>query len=197
LQNPPTVTAHFVYESADSSPKSVDSARHLDMVKNMSSWRPMRRQYGRKKKNRVRRTKAMILDLTMRAGVSATLLSATALTMMMATPVACAQDVTGSPVHQRGAKVRITPMRTAYGAPIGDVSALGVVGRSDLDLRTEHGAKELRARVKRAAQATCTDIDEIYPISADGSPNCYETALSSGMESARIAIQNAREAAAR
>jgi UrcA family protein len=87
--------------------------------------------------------------------------------------------------------------RSAIGAPIFNVSLSGEVRYDDLDLRTSWGARELRARVRFAAQDLCRRMDQRYPISAVDSPDCYRTAYGRAMYHAEAAIDRAREYAYR
>jgi UrcA family protein len=78
------------------------------------------------------------------------------------------------------------------GAPIEDVAISRIVPYDDLDLRTDWGARELRARVFQAAYSACDEMDVAYPVSTADSPSCYRTAIHSGMRHARDAIGAAR-----
>ncbi|HKT54208.1 MAG TPA: UrcA family protein [Caulobacteraceae bacterium] len=67
------------------------------------------------------------------------------------------------------------------GAPIQWVREQRVVYYGDLDLRTRYGAHMLKARVARAAQEACDDLDAMYPVTASGSPPCERTAYRDAM----------------
>ncbi|MGH6872830.1 MAG: UrcA family protein [Rhizomicrobium sp.] len=81
---------------------------------------------------------------------------------------------------------------TVTGAPIVDVAWQRGVRFDDLDLRTESGARALRARVRFTARDLCRRLDVAYPIGAPGSPPCYRTALEDGLAQADAAIADAR-----
>jgi len=82
---------------------------------------------------------------------------------------------------------------SATGAPIRDVALSQGVRFDDIDLRTRDGARELQARVRATARDLCRRLDVAYPISADGSPPCYRTAVEDGLAQADEAIEQARE----
>jgi UrcA family protein len=73
------------------------------------------------------------------------------------------------------------------GAPIEVVSTSRVVNYRDLDLSTPWGARELRARIERAASAACDELDALYPIAADDNPDCFKTTVRRALENSPIA----------
>jgi UrcA family protein len=81
---------------------------------------------------------------------------------------------------------------STIGAPIEDVAISQVVPYDDLDLRTDWGASELRARVHQAAYQACDRMDVEYPVGAADSPPCVRTTFRDGMRQARDAIGAAR-----
>jgi UrcA family protein len=85
--------------------------------------------------------------------------------------------------------------RSEIGAPIDDVSLSREVHFDDLDLRTSWGQDTLRDRVRRTAMSLCQDLENRYPVTADGSPPCFRTAYDDAMGQAETAIRNARVAA--
>lgn len=87
-----------------------------------------------------------------------------------------------------------TPSRSSVtGAPIEDVALSQGVRFDDLDLTTREGARELHDRVRETARKLCRRLDVAYPISADGSPPCYRTAVEGGLAQADAAIEQARQ----
>ena len=92
--------------------------------------------------------------------------------------------------------VRASPLwqeRSATGAPIRNVSLARVVGFRGLDLRTPWGARELEARVRRAASDACSEMEAFHPIATADSPSCYSDAVGDGLYQARDAIMRARQ----
>ena len=81
---------------------------------------------------------------------------------------------------------------STIGAPIEDVAISQVVPYGDLDLRTDWGASELRARVHQAAYQACDKMDVAYPVGAPDNPPCVRAAFRDGMRQARDAIGDAR-----
>jgi UrcA family protein len=85
--------------------------------------------------------------------------------------------------------------RSAIGAPIRDVAMSREVRFDDLDLRTTWGAHELKARIRYTASNLCQKLNIRYPVSADGSPPCYQTTIHRAMYQADRAISDARNEA--
>ena len=77
--------------------------------------------------------------------------------------------------------------------PLEKVSLTTRVRYDDLNLRSWRGARELRMRVRDAAQDTCTRIAEAYPVYQQPGTNCYKTALQNGELRANAAIRDARD----
>jgi len=84
--------------------------------------------------------------------------------------------------------------RSEIGAPIEDVSLSREVRFDDLDLGTVWGQDALRDRIRRTAMSLCQDLENRYPVTADGSPPCYRTAYDDAMDQAESAIRNAHVA---
>ncbi len=129
--------------------------------------------------------------------------AAGALAAALAASSAFAQDYgRGETVSYRTAaneEVTITapprgPARSSIGAPIRDVALSSTVAYDDLDLRTRGGAHALRERIRHTARDLCRQLDTRYPITAEGSPPCYRTALADAMVQADAAIDDARNA---
>ena len=81
---------------------------------------------------------------------------------------------------------------TTTGAPIETVSTSVVVNYSDLNLRTQAGQDELDNRIKAAARRACDWLNQLYPVTASGSPDCMATALDSARGQASQAIASVR-----
>ena len=77
--------------------------------------------------------------------------------------------------------------------PLEAVSLSTHVRYDDLNLRTWRGARELKMRVRDAAQDTCTRIAEAYPVQQAWGTSCYKTALENGEVRANAAIRDARD----
>ena len=77
--------------------------------------------------------------------------------------------------------------------PLEKVSLTTRVRYDDLNLRSWRGARELRMRVRDAAQDTCMRIAEAYPVYQQPGTNCYKTALQNGELRANAAIRDARD----
>jgi UrcA family protein len=70
---------------------------------------------------------------------------------------------------------------SATGAPIEWVSTSRAVRYGDLDLSRPWGARELRARITRAARSACDELDSAYPLTAADSPPCVRNAIRQAM----------------
>jgi UrcA family protein len=119
------------------------------------------------------------------------LCAATAASFTLAAPITAvhAQSAYGPDSYQTGPDNEITvygarrqERDSTTGAPIETVRASRVVYYGDLDLSTRAGAHVLRARVARAANAACDELDVAYPIATSDSPPCFETAYREAME---------------
>jgi UrcA family protein len=64
----------------------------------------------------------------------------------------------------------------------------------DLDLTTRGGARELRSRVRDAAQNVCETLADRFPYPAEPQAPCYKDAVSAGLARADNAISDARHA---
>lgn len=77
--------------------------------------------------------------------------------------------------------------------PLEKISLSTHVPYGDLDLRTWRGARELKLRVRDAAQDTCARLAEAYPLKQALGTNCYKTAVQNGELRANAAIRDARD----
>ena len=78
--------------------------------------------------------------------------------------------------------------RSAIGAPIEEVSASRVVDYRDLDVGSDWGARELKARIQRAAASACDQLDRDYPYTVDAGDDCYRDAVRNGLQDASYQI---------
>ncbi len=132
----------------------------------------------------------------------AALLAASALALALATVPASAQtSYGGNPTAETPSEeVIITAPRyharhNAIGAQLDTVSLSRDVSFTDLDLRTERGARLLRARVRETARTLCQQLQTDYLVTEDDSPPCYATALRDALGQADTAIREARRTA--
>jgi len=133
------------------------------------------------------------------------LLAACALGAMLAASSATAQDYDSpdndAAVYQNGREQvevfapRYHARRSAIGAEIRDVSLSREVRFDDLDLRSARGARELRARIRYTAGTLCRKLEVRFPVTAEDSPPCFQTAVARAMDQADEAISNARRTA--
>jgi UrcA family protein len=81
--------------------------------------------------------------------------------------------------------------RAPLNGPLENASMSGAVRAGDLDLRTEHGANQLRWRARDAAQDVCLELARLYPYRQSPGTDCYKTAMHNAMLGADTAIGNA------
>lgn len=79
------------------------------------------------------------------------------------------------------------------GTPIRDVAMSRQVRFDDLDLRTRHGARILRSRIRSTAQTLCRQLEFMHPVATSDSPPCYRMAVHDAMIQVNDAIASARE----
>ena len=84
---------------------------------------------------------------------------------------------------------------TTIGAPMEEVTITHRVSYSDLDLTTQTGAAELKARVKETANAACKQLDELYPLEEKNARECTSTAIAQASPQVENAIAAARRGA--
>jgi UrcA family protein len=76
------------------------------------------------------------------------------------------------------AEPRLREYRDPYtGAPYERVTASRVVSYADLNLNSRWGVRELKARVQRAAEDACYELENSNTISAPDDPPCVPTAV--------------------
>jgi UrcA family protein len=66
---------------------------------------------------------------------------------------------------------------SSSGIPTEEVTVTRQVSYADLDLRTHAGTQALNARVEKAAELACKQIDELYPLEQDEAPNCIKQSV--------------------
>jgi UrcA family protein len=74
--------------------------------------------------------------------------------------------------------------------------ALSIVYRvnyTDLNLATHSGAVELEKRIKDSATKACTQLQKLYPDSAETNPPCVQAATKNAMLQANKAIAAAEK----
>ncbi|MET0660125.1 MAG: UrcA family protein [Steroidobacteraceae bacterium] len=86
------------------------------------------------------------------------------------------------------------PSRSTLGAPIETVTAKRVVSYADVSLTTSSGVTVLQTRIRDAANAACTELEQKYPVPAAGetSKKCVDDAVEGAMVDARKAIDAAK-----
>jgi UrcA family protein len=91
----------------------------------------------------------------------------------------------------------VSPGRpSAIGAPINTVTAKRTVSYGDISLTTASGVKVLENRIQEAAKSACTELEQKYPVAAEGdtTKKCIDNAVAGGMANARTAIDAAKVA---
>ena len=118
-----------------------------------------------------------------------TALLAGALGLVFGSVAASAQDY-DQDIIVSAPRFEAAPQR--LNGPLEKVSLSTRVRYDDLDLRSWRGARELRLRVRDAAQDTCMRLAEAYPVYQQSGTSCYKTALRDGEIRANEAIRDAR-----
>ncbi len=81
--------------------------------------------------------------------------------------------------------------RNTMGLP-GKLNLRREVSYRDLDLRTQAGASELRARVRDTVNEICDQMRDAYPLKQQPLEHCFANAYSAAMVRADAAIHDAR-----
>ncbi|HEU4624569.1 MAG TPA: UrcA family protein [Steroidobacteraceae bacterium] len=81
--------------------------------------------------------------------------------------------------------------RTSTGVPIEQYELSYRVSYSDLDLATSAGADALKARVSKAADMACKDLDKLYPL-MEPDRSCARKAEEGAMSQVNSAIKMAQ-----
>ena len=76
---------------------------------------------------------------------------------------------------------------SATGAPTDTVFAHRIVRYDDLDLSYGRDRHILHARIVRAAEAACRELDVRYPVTASASPPCVREAVQRAMDRVDLA----------
>jgi UrcA family protein len=99
-------------------------------------------------------------------------------------------------VTVEAARPTTTVERSYTGTPVEMITLTRHVSFADLDLTTHAGAVELEKRVNDSANAACTKLDTLYPLTAKQSPACTKTSTDKAMVQVRAAIAAAEKGAA-
>lgn len=88
------------------------------------------------------------------------------------------------------------PGRSAIGAPINTVTTRRVVNYADVSLTTASGVKVLENRIHEAARSACAELEQKYPVAAEGdtTQKCIEKSVEGPMVNARKAVDAAKVA---
>ena len=78
---------------------------------------------------------------------------------------------------------------SSSGIPTEEVTVTRRVSYADLDLKTHAGTQALKARIEKAAELACKQLDELYPLEQEEAPTCIK-------ESAAKADRQVQEAIA-
>ena len=107
--------------------------------------------------------------------------------IVLATSVIAAEELAEVVVTAR--REVTTPAGQSYtGTPVQLISIARRVSYADLDLNSASGAAALEKRVGETAQATCKELDRLYPLTDKDSPACTRKATDAGLQQARAAI---------
>jgi|KBSMisStandDraft_5_1062788.scaffolds.fasta_scaffold899390_1 UrcA family protein len=87
---------------------------------------------------------------------------------------------------------RLRVERAPLNGYVQKVSLARAVRYDDLNLRTERGARALRARVHEAALNICEELANVYPVPEMPGTSCYRSAVRDAMWRADSAIDDAR-----
>jgi UrcA family protein len=105
-------------------------------------------------------------------------------------------EVTAAEVTVEAARPTTTVERSYTGTPVELITLTRHVRFADLDLTTHAGAVELEKRVNDSANAACTKLDTLYPLTAKQSAGCTKKSADNAMVQVRAAIAAAEKAAA-
>lgn len=97
-------------------------------------------------------------------------------------------------VTVQGSRVTKGAVATSNGVPVDEVTLSRHVSFGDLDLSTHSGALEMEKRINLTAEATCKELERLYPIGTGDGTSCIKRAVSGAMLQARAAIAAAEKA---
>lgn len=83
------------------------------------------------------------------------------------------------------------------GIPTEEVSVTRRVSYADLDLGTYAGAMMLKQRVRKAAELSCKQIDELYPLEQPNAPSCISDAVAAANPQVESVITAAQRTASK
>ena len=123
------------------------------------------------------------------------------MSLVMAAAAAHAQDVdrdgavtynnsTTETIEVYGPRLRVE--RAPMNGPVSKISLSRNVRYDDLNLRTAHGARELRVRIRNTAHDVCNLLADAYRVPEAAGTSCYRTTLQDGLLRADEAIRDAR-----
>ncbi|HEY1615880.1 MAG TPA: UrcA family protein [Rhizomicrobium sp.] len=105
-------------------------------------------------------------------------------------PPAYGSDPTET-VHVTGPHYRAETTR--LNGVLEPVSLSNVVRYDDLNLRSWHGVRTLRRRIRREAWQTCSELAEAYPVYEQPGTSCYKSAVETGLLRANAVIRDVRD----
>jgi UrcA family protein len=111
-----------------------------------------------------------------------------------------ASYVAAVPAIQKGEGVTVEAVRggrrSDLGAPIETVRTTRVVSYADISLTTQSGTAVLETRIRDAARSACTELEQKYPIAAEGDTpkKCFDDAVAKAMADAGKAVDSAKYA---
>lgn len=86
---------------------------------------------------------------------------------------------------------------SSSGVPTEEVSVTRRVSYADLDLGTYAGTAALKQRVRKAAELSCKQLDELYPLEQANAPACIREAVAAADTQVESAITAAQRTAAK
>jgi UrcA family protein len=82
--------------------------------------------------------------------------------------------------------------RAAPGRPIELISLTRHVGYADLNLAVEAGVTQLEQRINDVARQSCDQLEKMYPLSDQKTPDCIREAVASAKAEKDAAVNAAR-----
>ena len=66
---------------------------------------------------------------------------------------------------------------SSSGIPTEEVTVTRRISYADLDLKTHAGTQALKARIEKAAELACKQLDELYPLEQEEAPTCVKLSI--------------------
>ena len=66
---------------------------------------------------------------------------------------------------------------SSSGIPTEEVTVTRRISYADLDLKTHAGTQALQARIEKAAELACKQLDELYPLEQEEAPTCVKSSI--------------------